>query len=84
MRVVHLGLGAEAVTSTFSNDGTFMKKGEGGEAVVYHVQNQAVLDALTKVTGANFGFDQKTWRQWYAQDKIARETGQPQLDARRQ
>jgi hypothetical protein len=84
MQAVRQGLGGEAVTSTFSQDGTFMKKGDGGEAVVFHVQNQAVLDALSKITGANFGFDQKTWRHWHALDKIAREASQTELDARRQ
>jgi HEAT repeat protein len=74
MQVVRQGLGAEATTSAFSNDGTFMKKGDGPEAIVYHIQNQPVLDALSKLTGANFGFDQRAWRTWYSQDKIARES----------
>lgn len=83
-QVVRQGLGAEATTSAFSSNGTFMKKGDGPEAVVLHVQNQPVLDALSKLTGVNFGFDQRGWRQWHAQDKIVREAAQPTLDARRQ
>ncbi len=83
-QVVRQGLGAEATTSAFGSDGSFMKKGDGPALEVYHIQNQPVLDALSKLTGANFGFDKKAWRTWYAQDKIAREAAQPLLDARRQ
>lgn len=84
VQVVRQGMGGEATTSSFGSDGSFMKKGDGPEAVVYHVQNQTVLDTLAKLTGANYGFDEKAWRHWYAQDKIAREAAQPLLDARRQ
>lgn len=82
--VVQNGLGAEATTSAFSSSGTFMKKGEGPELQVFHVKNQPALDALNKLTGADFGFDKRAWRTWYAQDKLAREASQPLLDARRQ
>ena len=30
-----------------------------------------VLDALSKMTGADFGFNKAAWRTWYAQEKIA-------------
>jgi hypothetical protein len=83
-QVVRQGLGADATTTGFSSDGTFMKRGDGPEVQVYHVQNQPVLDALSKLTGTNFGFDEQSWRYWYAQDKIAREAAQPAFDARRQ
>ena len=42
-------------------------------------QNQAVLDALTAITGQGFGFDQQLWRQWYAAQRKPPDT----LDARR-
>lgn len=32
-------------------------------------QNQAVLAALQKITGQNFGFNQRTWRLWQAAQK---------------
>jgi hypothetical protein len=83
-QVIRQGLGAQAITNAITSDGTFMKKGDGPEVQVYHVQNQPVLDALSKLTGMNFGFDEQAWRTWYAQDKIARESAQPPLDARRQ
>jgi HEAT repeat protein len=83
-QLVRQGRGGDSTTSAFSSDGTFMKKGDGDQVVVYHVQNQPVLDALNKLTGTNFGFDQKAWRYWHSQDKIARDAAQPVLDARRQ
>jgi hypothetical protein len=84
-QIVGAGLHPDATTAGFSKDGgTFLKKGEGPELQVYHVQNQPVLDALSKLTGADFGFDQRAWRYWYAQEKVAREAAQPVIDARRQ
>lgn len=32
-------------------------------------QNQAVLSTLQKITGENFGFNQRTWRVWHAAQK---------------
>ena len=52
--------------------------------IVSHVRNQHVLDALTKLTGANFDYDQRRWHYWHAQEKKAREASQPVVDARRQ
>ena len=40
--------------------------------------NQSVLDALAAMTGQNFGFNQREWRNWFAMQK-KRET----IDARR-
>jgi hypothetical protein len=78
------GTSADSTTTTFSDDGTLMKQGEGPQVVIVHVQNQPVLDALTRLTGVNFEFDQRAWRYWHAQEKIAREAAQPVVDARRQ
>lgn len=83
-QVVRQGRGGDSTTSAFTSDGTFMKKGDGDQVIVYHVQNQPVLDALSKLTAANFGFDQKAWRYWHSQDKLARDAAQSPLDARRQ
>lgn len=82
-RVINLGPGADATTTAFSNVGTMMKKGEGPEVQIVHVKNQPVLDALTKLTGTDFGWDQKAWRYWYAQEKIARDAAQTTSGARR-
>lgn len=83
-RVLNPGPGADATTTAFSSAGAVMKKGEGPEVQIVHVQNQPVLDALSKLTGTNFGFDERAWRYWHAQEKIAREASQPLVDARRQ
>jgi hypothetical protein len=83
-RVINNGPGADATTTTFTNSGALLKKGEGAELQIAHVQNQAVLDALSKLTGVDFGFDQRAWRYWHAQEKIAQEAGRSTLDGRRQ
>jgi len=80
---VNNGPGAYATTTAFTNSGAHMRKGEGPEVQIVHVQNQPVLDALTKLTGTDFGYDQRAWRYWYAQEKIAKESSQTPLDARR-
>jgi len=82
-RVINNGPGAEATTAGFANGTAFMKKGDAAELQVFHIQNQPVLDALSKLTSVNFGFDQKGWRYWYAQDKVAREASQATVDTRR-
>ena len=50
-----------------------MERATGWSCKIYHVHNQPVLDALSKLTGADFGFDKAAWRYWYAQEKIAAE-----------
>jgi hypothetical protein len=79
------GTGPNSTTTGFGDGGTILKQNEGPQVVVRHVQNQHVLEALTKLSGgANFGFDQKAWRFWLAQEATAREAAQPLVDARRQ
>jgi hypothetical protein len=82
-RLLDPGRGADATTTAFTSAGTMMKKGEGPEVQISHVQNQPVLDALTKLTGVDFGFDQRAWRYWHAQEKIAKEAAQQSSDIRR-
>jgi hypothetical protein len=63
-----------------SNGGTSMGMGGGGPKVVsMPVKNQAVLDALVAITGQNFGFEPKLWKNWAAAQKKPADT----LDARR-
>jgi PBS lyase HEAT-like repeat-containing protein len=73
----------EYTTTTFSSSGAAAAKGDGLELKVFHIQNQPALDALSKLTGADFGFDQRAWRYWHAQEKIASEASKPSVDARR-
>jgi hypothetical protein len=75
--------GPNATTTGFGSGGTILKQNEGPKVLVVTVKNQHVLDALTKLTGANFGFQQKAWRHWHAQERIAAEARQPAVDARR-
>jgi hypothetical protein len=83
-RVLPGRAGPNSTTTTFSDSGTGMKQNEGPQVQIVHTQNQQVLDALTQLAGVSFGFDQRAWRYWHAQEKIAQEAGRPPLDARRQ
>jgi tetratricopeptide (TPR) repeat protein len=76
--------GGEATAATFTSDGTYFKQGDGPKLLVTHVQNQPVLDALTRLTGVNFGFDQAAWRYWLAQERKAGQASDAAFDARRQ
>jgi hypothetical protein len=76
--------GADSTTTSFGSSGTVMKQNEGPKVIVARVQNQHVLDALTKLSGTNFGFDQRAWRYWLAQEKHAAEAAKPLVNARRE
>ena len=45
--------------------------GSGAKVVTQDVENTAVLAALTKLSGVNFGFDQAAWRSWLAAEAKA-------------
>src|SRR5262245_40082231 len=76
------GRNPDSTTATFSGGQHSVSQGGGPEIRVMHVRNQHVLDVLTKLTGANFEYDQKSWHYWHAQEKKAREASQPVADAR--
>lgn len=62
-------LGPDATAATFSADGnSSITQGEGPKVQIVRVQNQPVLEALSRLSGASFGFDQKAWRYWYNQE----------------
>jgi hypothetical protein len=77
----------EFTTTGFANgaggSSAAMAKGDGLMMNVIHAHNQPVLDALSKLTGADFGFDKRAWRIWYAQEKIAKDAAQPSINSRR-
>jgi hypothetical protein len=76
-RVTPSALGADATAVSFGSGGTSMMKNEGPKVQIARVQNQHVLDTLTKLSrGSNFGFDQRAWRYWYAQEKKIEQAGQ--------
>ncbi len=78
------GRNPDSTTATFSGGQHSVSQGGSPQIIVRHVRNQPVLDALNKLTGTNFDFDQQGWRYWHAQEKKAREAAQPVADARRQ
>ena len=57
-------------TNTFGSDGGVSASTPGTVTTKHEHPHEPVLQALSMVTGENFGFDQKKWRQWYA-DKYA-------------
>src|SRR5439155_23880506 len=73
----------EFTTAGFGASGTALAKGDGLTMNVIHAHNQPVLNALSKLTGADFGFDKRAWRIWYAQEKIAKDATQPSINSRR-
>jgi len=77
------GRNPDSTTATFVNGQHSVSQGGGPQVIVRHVRNQHVLDALNKLTGTNFEYDQQGWRYWHAQEKKAREAAQPVADARR-
>ncbi|MBX3411592.1 MAG: HEAT repeat domain-containing protein [Pirellulales bacterium] len=52
--------------------------GQSTRIITQRLQNHSVLDALIKLTGANFDFDVPRWKQWFATRKAPAD-----LDARR-
>jgi hypothetical protein len=75
----------DATSATFSGDGSSSLAGnQGPQIVISRVRNQPVLDALIRLTGANFEYDQERWRYWHAQERVAQEASQSAVDARRQ
>lgn len=70
-----------SISTTFSPNGGGgggLSMGGGPKIIKKDIQNQAVLDALVMLTSANFGFEIRQWKSWFAAQK-QRET----LDARR-
>ncbi len=46
----------------------------------YVFRNQAVLEALVKITGVNFGYELEAWQQWYAAQQKTQLTGSLRRD----
>jgi hypothetical protein len=58
-------------SSSDGTGGTNFRANEGPKTYIYRVQNQHVLDGLSKLTGVNFGYDARAWHAWHAQEKQA-------------
>lgn len=56
---------AQGGIPVYSQSGTAFSPNPPRRVAVYHVQNQEVVDALTKLSGQNFGFDAGVWRNWW-------------------
>lgn len=62
--------GGGQTSAGFDNRGN-MSFGHGGSDVIVNVNshNRAVLDALTKLTGQNYGFNIDQWKIWHANQR---------------
>lgn len=63
--------GDGSTSATFGNapGGGGYSFGGGPKIISQQFTNPAVLDALSAITGQNFGFDQSAWRRWHAVQK---------------
>ena len=64
--------------ASFGSSGTGFSQGQSKQEIVKDSKNADVLDALRKLTGVDFGYDQAAWTRWY---KEKRQVGK--FDARR-
>lgn len=60
IRVLRTGLTPKGSTAATDDDS------DGRVQILYPHQNTEVLAALKRITGENFGFDQRAWRLWLA------------------
>jgi len=56
-----------STTATFTPSGAGLSMGSGPKKQKTRVHNQRVLEALVKLSGANFEWDVAAWRAWLAQ-----------------
>ncbi len=57
-----------ALTTTFSNQGNGISSGNSQPKLLKHTaRNHSVLDALRLLTKADFGFEEQSWKDWFAQ-----------------
>jgi HEAT repeat protein len=78
MVVVAGGAAEGSTTATFTPSGGGLAMGSGPKRQKTRVQNQQVLEALVKLTGANFEWNTAAWRAW-----LANRQSPPDFDPRR-
>lgn len=71
LQTQHLGLAGDgtpegSTSATFTPSGGGLSVGGGTKRVKVTVRNDAVLEALVAITGANFEWDSAAWRTWLA------------------
>ena len=71
--------GEHGMSAGFGSGGGGLSVGKKPKYIRRKITNQAVLDALVRITGCNFNFDERAWKYWYA----AQKKPAPSLDARR-
>lgn len=57
-----------SITPTFSNEGMGIQQGGGGPPLLKITRkNEAVLDALRRLTNADYAFEETAWKDWFAE-----------------
>lgn len=57
-----------SISPTFSNQGSGISSGSGQpKKLKVTSKNHSVVDALRRISGADFAFDEQGWKNWYAQ-----------------
>ncbi|MGW8257759.1 MAG: hypothetical protein ACWGMZ_09770, partial [Thermoguttaceae bacterium] len=72
--------GNNSTSATFGNapGAGGLAVGGGPKILIKRISNQAVLDALSAITGQNFAFNQQLWFEWFKAQKRSEN-----VDARR-
>lgn len=68
-----------SMSVTFTPSGSGLSMGGGPKPVKVKARNEQVLEALVKLTGANFQWDVAAWREWLAAQAVP----PPDVDLRR-
>jgi len=76
-KIVTPGSGGN-MSTTFSSAGSGMSMNSKPKLIQQQLRNQAVLEALAKLTGQNFSYDQRAWQYWHSSQRR-----RVNLDARR-
>jgi len=53
--------------------GTGFSQGQSKQEIIKPSQNPEVLEALRRLSGENFGYDQAAWRRWHTEKRQVRE-----------
>jgi hypothetical protein len=68
-RIVNRQPGGDTTTSFGSDGSVGVSRGNSIAAADVPMQNRYVLEALVELTGQNFEYDSRAWRQWYNIEK---------------
>ncbi|MDZ7617176.1 MAG: hypothetical protein U1E05_09240, partial [Patescibacteria group bacterium] len=68
-KLVTQGSGGNMSTTFSSTGGSGISMNNKPKVIRKQIPNQAVLEALIKVSGQNFSYDQRAWQHWHASQR---------------